>query len=302
MEVHQAKAFLAVAEQLHFGRAAQQLKMAQPPLSRLIKQVERSLGTQLFDRSTRHVELTAAGRALLKPAQDLVFASENARNVVLGAISGELGRVKIGFAGASTNQIVGQLARKLRKTHSGLKLEFHSSQFSHLGLEHVLDGSLDIAIGRWDFLPAEIESRVMALEEILLVLPVSHRLAQRASVDMTELSAEEWVVLPGGFGNALQNRMNSMAMAAGFVPRIVQTAPDSWTLTVLVGAEIGCAVTVDSVKDSTSSQGVSFVRLRGANTRLEVRMIWRQDDSSPAVRTVTDVADRIFQDPRSQDS
>ncbi|GGE78211.1 LysR family transcriptional regulator [Nesterenkonia cremea] len=298
MEVHQARAFLAVAEELHFGRAATRLRMAQPPLSRLIRQLERSMGATLFERSTRHVALTSAGQALLEDAQTLVSVSENAKQSVRSAMSGETGRVRLGFAGASINRQVGQLARNIRAVRPGINFELHSSQFSHLGLQRVLDESLDLVIGRWDFLPPGIDSSVIRLEELMLALPESHPLAGREQVSMAELSEEPWIVLPAGAGAALQNRLNSLAMAAGYVPRVVQTAPDSWTLVVLVGAGLGCALTLDSVRDNIASDGVSFIPVADGGRPLEVRMIWRATDTSPALRAVVDLAERMFPDPR----
>ncbi|MGQ7787506.1 LysR family transcriptional regulator [Nesterenkonia sp. PF2B19] len=298
MEVHQAQAFLTVAEELHFGRAASRLRMAQPPLSRLIKQLERSLGADLFERSTRHVALTAAGRALLEPARRLVEASEEAEQAVRNALTGETGRVRVGFAGASINRKVGELARQVRAARPGLMLELYSSQFSHLGLERVLDGSLDLVIGRWDFLPAEVDSAVIALEEVMVVLPAAHPLASRATVDMRDLAEEPWITLPGGVGAALQNRLNSLAMAAGFVPRVVQTAPDSWTQVVLVGAQMGCGLSLDSVRDNVSSDGVVFSSITSEDRPLEVRMIWRRADDNPALHAVIDIAQTMFPDPR----
>ncbi|NLS10163.1 LysR family transcriptional regulator [Nesterenkonia sp. MY13] len=299
MEVHQARAFLAVAEELHFGRAAARLRMAQPPLSRLIRQLERSMGATLFERSTRHVALTSAGQALLEDAQTLVSVSENAKQSVRSAMTGETGRVRLGFAGASINRQVGQLARNIRAVRPGINLELHSSQFSHLGLQRVLDESLDLVIGRWDFLPPGIDSAVIRLEELMLALPESHPLAGREQVSMSELSQEPWIVLPAGAGAALQNRLNSLAMAAGYVPRVVQTAPDSWTLVVLVGAGLGCALTLDSVRDNIASDGVSFIPVADGGQPLEVRMIWRAADTSPALRAVVDLAERMFPDPRN---
>ncbi|GAA1175541.1 LysR substrate-binding domain-containing protein [Nesterenkonia xinjiangensis] len=302
MEVHQARAFLTVAEELHFGRAASRLKMAQPPLSRLIKQLERSLGTELFERSTRHVALSSAGRALLEPARRLVEASEEAEQAVRNALTGETGRVRVGFAGASINRKVGELARQVRAARPGLMLELYSSQFSHLGLERVLDGSLDLVIGRWDFLPAEVDSAVIALEEVMVVLPASHPLASQSAVDMKDLSDEPWITLPGGVGAALQNRLNSLAMAAGFVPRVVQTAPDSWTQVVLVGAQMGCGISLDSVRDNVSSDGVAFSSITSEDRPLEVRMIWRHADDNPALRAVIEIAEAMFPDPRTEES
>lgn len=298
MEVHQARAFLAVAEELHFGRAAAKLRVAQPPLSRLIKQLEKSLGTELFERSTRHVALTSAGKALVEPARHLVEASQEARRAVQHALTGETGRVRLGFAGASINRKVGELARQVKSRRPGLMLELHSSQFSHLGLERLLDESLDLVIGRWDFIPAELDSCVIALEEVMVVLPSTHPLAKQPAVSMRSLTEESWVILPGGAGAALQNRLNSLAMAAGFVPRVAQTAPDSWTLVVLVGAEIGCALSLDSVRDNVSSDGVVFKPVSEEQPPLEVRLVWRRSDDNPALHAVVRIARTMFGDPR----
>lgn len=297
MDVHQAKAFLEVAHELHFGRAATNLRMAQPALSRLIKQLEYSMHAQLLERSTRHVSLTPAGHALIGPAESLVKISQTAQQVVRTAVTGETGEVRIGFAGASTYMTVGKLARELRRVHPGLRQEFHSSQFSHVGLERVLDKSLDLAIGRWDFIPPEVDSYVMAIEQVLLALPSSHRLAKLASVSMKQLAKEQWIALPGGFSAALQNRLNTLSMAAGFAPRIVQSAPDTFTQLVLVSTEMGCALTVDSVRTNINIPGVVYLPLQDTATQLEVRLIWRRNDTNAALHNVVSLARKLFPGP-----
>lgn len=300
MEVHKAQAFLAVAEELHFGRAAQRLHMAQPPLSRLIRQLESELGAALFDRNTRHVALTPQGEALLEPARELVMLSQRMKDVVRRSQDGEIGRVRLGFAGASVNQAVGELARQVRRRHPGLSLELYSSQFSHLGLERVLDDSLDLLIGRWDFLPAGIDSRLIAIEELLIALPENHRLADREAVAAEDLAEEAWLVLPGGAGATLPNRLNTLAMNAGFVPRIVQVAPDSWTLIVLVGAEMGISLILSSVRDNVPSRGVVYRPLVAEQKPVEVRMIWRRGDGSPALRSVVELSRTVFPGPGAE--
>lgn len=302
MEVREAEAFLAVSEELHFGRAAARLNMAQPPLSRLIRQLEKKLGTRLFDRSTRTVKLTPAGSALIDPAQQLLEVSRDARDIVASAVSGDTGTVRIGFAGASINHTIGQLARELRQTHPRVKLEFHGSQFSPTGLNRVVDGTLDLAFGRWDFIPAELDSHVVALETPLVALPARHRLADQSAIRISDLAQEHWIVLPGGFGSALHNRLTTLTRAAGFVPKITQTAPDSWTLVILVAAEMGCALTLDSVRDNISTPGAVFRPLAGHQEPLEVRMIWRRDDPSAALRNVIDAARSLLPDPWAQES
>ena len=298
MEVHEARAFLAVAQELHFGRAAAQLRIAQPPLIRLIKSIEKSLGTALFERSTRQVSLTPAGAALVEPAKELVAASENARAAVAKSVTGETGRVRLGFAGASINRTVGELARHVRVHRPGIHLELHGSQFSHLAMQKVLDGTLDTAIGRWDFIPAELRSSVLGYEELMVVLPADHPLAGEQRVSMAQLAEESWVILPTGPGAALQNRLTSMAMAAGFMPRVAQVAPDSWTLLVLVAAQIGCALSLDTVRDNVSSDGVVFLPLAEEQRPLEVQILWRGADPNPALRAVVHMAQSLYGGPR----
>lgn len=299
MDVHQATAFIEVATELHFGRAANNLRIAQPALSRLIKQLEHSMHAQLLERSTRHVSLTPAGQALLGPAQELVRVSRTAQQVVRTALSGETGEVRIGFAGASANMTVGLLARELRKVYPGLRQEFHSAQFSHQGMQRILDKSLDLVIGRWDFIPPEIDSHVMATEKVLVALPTTHRLAGRTTLSMRQLANEHWVALPGGFSAALQNRLSSLSMAAGFVPRIVQSAPDTLTQLVLVSTEMGCALTLDSVRNNITIPGIAYVPLEDADTVLDVRLIWRRENTNAALKNVVTIAKRVFPTPTS---
>lgn len=294
MEVHQAREFLAVAEELHFGRAAARLRMAQPPLSRAIKALEREIGAELFERSTRRVSLTPAGEALIGPAAQLVKASEQAHDAVRGAVTGQTGRVRLGFAGASINRGVARLAREVQFRAPGLRLELQSSQFSPAGLERVLADELDLSLGRWDFLPAEISSYVVARERLLLALPSKHRLAGASQVRMEDLREEPWVVLPGGPYSALSNRLQSLGRAAGFVPRVLHYAPDSWTQMVLVDAGVGVALSLESIRDNIVTEGVSWVPLQRGGAPLEVRLIWRGADASPAVRTVVRIAAEVF--------
>lgn len=301
MDVHHAAAFLALAEELHFGRAAQRLRMAQPALSRLIKGLENDLAAALFERSTRHVALTPAGEALVDVARELVTVSARAREAVRGAVTGETGLVRLGFAGASINRSVARLAREVRARCPGVRLELHSSQFSPQGLDRVVNGDLDLSLGRWDFLPAEVRSYVVGREALLVAVPRGHRLSGASSVAMADLRDEDWIILPGGPTSALSNRLQSLARAAGFVPRIREHAPDSWTQILLVDAGVGVALTLDSVRDNIGAEGVSWLSLEPGGAPLDVRLIWREHDDNQAVQRVTRIAASLFppRDPRA---
>jgi DNA-binding transcriptional LysR family regulator len=293
VEVNKARAFLAVAEELHFGRAAARLHMAQPPLSRLIRRIEDDLGAVLFIRNPRRVILTPVGEALVAPARDLVMQSERVREIVRRAQSGEIGRVRLGFAGASVNSVVSAIARRVRRERPGLTLELYGSQLSHPGLERLRTGSLDAVVGRWDFLPKDVRSLVVAEEQLLVAVPDDHRLAQAEVITAADVADEPWVVLPGGSGATLSHRLNLLGNKGRFVPRIVQTAVDSATQLLLVDAGVGIALTFSGVRESIPAHAVVFRPLAPDLGDVEVRLAWRDADVNQALMSVLAVTEAL---------
>ncbi|MDZ4092027.1 MAG: LysR substrate-binding domain-containing protein [Arthrobacter sp.] len=297
MEIQQIRAFLAVAKELHFGRAAQQLHMAQPPVSRAVQNLERELGAALFERSTRSVRLTPAGEALVQPATDILDACRRARTMVAHAGKGETGRVRVAFAGASSHVMVGKLAKLVRKTHPGIDFELYSSNFAIPALDKVANGAMEIGLGRWNFIPAALSSRVIANERLVIAVHAGHPLAGRASVRMADLAGEPFVTLPADPGAVLRDHLLRLASDAGFLPSIVQVAPDSLTLVSLVAAEIGVAMTVSSVAENIHYPGVLFLPLEDPTDPVLLRMIWRKDNTSPALREVLRLSEIVLPTP-----
>lgn len=290
MEVHHVRAFLAVAQELHFGRAAMKLHIAQPPLSRTIRQLERDLGSRLFDRTTRSVRLTSAGEALVGPAQEILDEFRAARVAVQAAGKGETGRVRLGFAGPSSHMPVGKLARQVRHEYPGIDLIFRSVTYANEGLAHVIDGSLDLAIVRWNVAPPDIASRVVAREHHVIVVPPEHRLADRDIVSMAELRKEAWVGLPGDPGSHVHETFIRRCHEAGYAPDIVQTAPESWTLMALVSAGVGIAFSLDTVTANVSNADLAVLSIKEGQEPVWARLAWRADDRSPALRRVIEVS------------
>ncbi|NYE20921.1 LysR family transcriptional regulator [Microbacterium immunditiarum] len=283
MDVHKARAFLAVAEELHFGRAARRLHIAQPPLSRMIRSIEQELGATLFERGPRRVTLTPVGEALVEPARSLVMQSERITEIVRRMQRGESGRVSLGFSGASVNAVVGALVGKVRRDAPELTLDLRGSQLSEPGLERLLAGGLDAILGRWDRLPPEVESCILAEEELLVALPAGHPLATSAELAPEPLADEPWVVLPGGTGATLSNRLHLLGTRGGFVPRIVETAVDSATQLLMVDAGAGLALTFSGVSESIPVHDVVFRPVRPSLGPVEVRLAWRRADPNPAL-------------------
>ncbi|WP_137843277.1 LysR substrate-binding domain-containing protein [Microbacterium sp. 2FI] len=301
MEIKDFEAFVAVAEELHFGRAASRLHMSQPPLSARIKQLETDLGLQLFERSTRSVVLTDAGARLLVPARRVLSQVSAARNLAASIAAGDQGRVRIAFAGASSQRALPILTRAVRESHPGIELQLESQTYVYSALERLLDGSIDLAFARLPTPNPELESRVVEVEEILCALPEGHPLAGQSELSLAELHDEDFVSLPDDQGSMLQSTMFALCVTAGFRPRIAQVAPDSATVLALVAAGAGITITLSSVTP-TQSVGITYKPLRDIHPdHMFATLTWRRDDASPALAAVLEVSKRALPTPDLSD-
>lgn len=297
MEIQQIRAFLAVADELHFGRAAQKLHMAQPPLSRAIQRLEHELKAPLFVRNTRSVRLTAEGEALVAPARDILAACRRSALAVASVGKGETGRVRVAFAGVSSHVMVGKLAKRVRETHPGIEFQLSSSNFALPAMDRVMRGAMEIGLGRWNFIPEALESRTVANERLVVALHEGHRLSRRTSLLMADLAGEPFVTLPEHPGAILHDYLRRLSNSAGYAPDIVQVAPDSQTLMALVAAEIGVALTVSSVPENFSHPGVVFLPLDDPADVIQLRLVWRKDNMSPALRQVLLLSESVLPSP-----
>lgn len=297
MEINKARAFLAVAETLHFGRAAERLHVAQPPLSRMIRSLEDELGAELFVRTPRSVALTPVGEALVEPARELVMQSERIVHLVRSVQRGETGRLRLGFSGASVNSIVSGLVRKVHEDRPSLTIALQGAQLSQPGLERLRSGALDAVVGRWDVLPPDIDSCVIAREQLVIALPEHHRLSAQSSVSAADVAGEPWIVLPGGGGATLSSRLHEFARRGKFVPRVVETAADSATQLLMVDAGIGIALTFSGVRENVPVHTVAFRPPAPSLGDVDVRLAWRRDDRSPALAAMIEIAEQYLATP-----
>ncbi|WP_308103554.1 LysR substrate-binding domain-containing protein [Actinocorallia sp. API 0066] len=294
MDFVQLEVFLAVAEELHFGRAARRLHLAQPYLSRTIKALEDDLGTPLFDRTTRRVELTPAGRALLEPAAAIVRLGERARSEVEAAHRGESGRVRFSFAGPSSQAMVGALARAVRERHRRIDLAFRPGRYGPAAVRELLDHTTDLAIARFSHAPVGVESRMVAREHGVLAVPAGHPFAGAESVSFADLYGEPLIALPESVESAVHAMFVAGCHTAGFAPDIVQTAPDSWTCVALVAAGVGLHFTTDSAVAQMTLDGVRIVPLTEGMPPISGYLLWRADDRDPALAKVLELSERVL--------
>ncbi|GAB3205230.1 LysR family transcriptional regulator [Marinactinospora thermotolerans] len=296
MELRHLLGFVAVAEELHFGRAAARLHMAQPPLSRQIRLLERDLGVRLFERNTRSVRLTSAGQALLEPARRVLAEAEVARRAALAGGQGEVGRVSIGFAGASSHETLPRLTRAVRSRHPGIELVLHGQTYSGEAAAKVASGELDLGFVRLPVHGEGVALRVIEHEELIAALPADHPLAAGSTVRLPELADEPFVTFPGTRGSSVRDALVHACVSAGFNPRIVQEAPDSYTILALVGSGVGVTLTISSVRH-IRHPGLVYRRLAGPPRHLTAALAWRQDNASAALRRVLEAAETALPTP-----
>ncbi|KFG72886.1 LysR substrate-binding domain-containing protein [Streptomyces mutabilis] len=297
MDLRDLEAFVAVAEELHFGRAAIRLHVAQPPLSNRIRRLESELHLQLFERSTRTVTLTDAGNRLLDPARRTLRQAAATAEVAASIASGEEGRVRTGFAGASSQRLLPVLATAVREAHPRIELVLKSQTYVYTALEELLSGELDLAFVRLPIPHPELSFRAVEVEELICALPADHRLAERERLRLGELAQEDFVSLPPDQGSMLQATMVSLCHGAGFRPRITLHAPDSSTVLALVAAGAGVTITLSSVRP-VQSVGIVYRPLEAIRpSHLISALAWRTDNPSPALTRVVDVSRQALPTP-----
>ncbi|MBA8824094.1 DNA-binding transcriptional LysR family regulator [Saccharopolyspora lacisalsi] len=297
MDLRDVEAFIAVAEELHFGRAAARLHMAQPPLSNRISQLENELQFKLFQRNTRNVALTDGGARLLEPARRLLGQAAAVRDVAASIVSGDEGRVRIGFAGASSQRALPLLTRAVRETHPGIELVLQSQTYVYTAFERLVAGDLDLAFVRTPVARPELRHRVVEVEQVLCALPDGHRLADEPSVRLEDLVDDEFASLPDDRGSKLQQTMYSMCLRAGFQPKIAQVAPDSSTVLALVAAGAGVTITLSSVRP-VQSVGIVYKPIEGTGPSHQfAALAWHGDNTSSALRRVLEVGEEALPTP-----
>lgn len=291
MKIRWLECFVAVAEELHFGRAAERLGMAQPPLSRQIKQVEDDLGVLLFNRGRSQVTLTQAGEKLLERAQEILFRLEEAQLEARRIGQGAEGRLRIGFVGSSTYGVMPNILKSYRRHYPGVALGLFP--MNNAGLRSALiKREIDVAIARPRLDDAEIVSRQLVKEPLVLALPDTHRLAQAANVRLCDLVDETMILYPEKPRPSFADHVLDLFRAEGQEPKSRLFAMDVQTAISLVSIEAGAAIVPASV-GAAERQGVRYVTLENAETTTAVSVNTRIDDQSVHVKQFVDIALRV---------
>lgn len=296
MEVRWLEAFVAVAEELHFGRAAARLHMAQSPLSQTIRKLEKDIGVTLFERSTRSVGLTAAGRSLLPHAYRAIQELEVARQAAHASVGAVYGHLTIGFSGAINHRTLPVLTRVLRRRYPDISLSFQGRVVTGDAVTMLQQGTLDLAFIGLPLDPSALESRLIAREPLGAVVPIDHRLANNVRLDVGDLRDEDFIAMPSGRGSDLERTVTAACVAAGFRPRIVQEIGDPFMILTLVAAGVGVSLVSEGMSDILPN-GAAYVPLAEPQPYLHHGIAWSPSNPSKVLRVVLDVAAEVLPTP-----
>ncbi len=291
MELRQLRYFVTVARTRHFGRAADQLHIAGSPLSQAIRQLESHLGTPLFERTTRRVDLTPAGEALLPEAVRILESVGAAREQVSRVAAGDLGRLRIGSTALATYRHVPELVRRLGDELPGLALRFRTEMLTPALEAALTDHRIDLAVLRPPVGDDDaIATRALARERLVLAVPATWQGPGEGPVALGDLADEEFVVYsaPGSVVGAAADRA---CRGAGFVPRRTHEADQTSIVLALVAAGLGVALLPESVL-AVTVDGVRYRDLADCDVTADVALAWRRDDPSPVLEKALAVLGR----------
>ena len=299
MEIRQLKYFIAVAEELNFTRAAERCHIAQPPLSQQIKKLEEELGTLLFNRTNRSVELTDEGRALLPVARNVLDTLAAGVEQVRMVSRGEVGQLRIGFLNSAIQTRFPEAVTGFRKRFPGIVLDIREMQSADQN-KALHDGELDVALCHHCYADDEgLSSKVFLRDAYILAVHRDHPLAARGTAGWKDLDNESFIMFshqhyPASYERAV-NRFSSMDIN----PRIVQEAKTHQTKLALVAAGMGMGFVPERMR-AVCPEHVRLVPFKwdGVKHHSALKLAWKQGPISTALQCFLDVMDEFRHDPR----
>lgn len=283
-ELSQLRCFVAVAEELHFGRAAARLHMSQPPLSRQIQLLEHAVGALLLERSSRSVRLTAAGRVFLRDASSLLRQAEQAALHAARVARGTAGRVVIGHTAVTGYGLIPGLLSAATRALPDIEIVLRE-MVSTDQMQAMAENTIDLAFARPVAGGESLQWHPAWREPMQLALPASHPLAARTRVGLGDLQHQPLVMYSAKEGRYFHDKITSLFTTTGVQPEFVHHIGQTHTIMALVRAGIGLAI-VPASAEQLRFENVVFRPLWRSDVFAEVYLAWRPDNGNPAQETV----------------
>ncbi len=286
IELRQLRYFIAVAEEMHFGRAAVRLHMTQPPLSQAIQALEAALGTPVFSRTKRSVSLAPAGTALLPEARRILLQAEGLPDLARRAASGEAGRLSLAFVSTADYSVLPPFLREFRERYPQVQIDLREAT-TDVQVEELGHGRIDAGLiipplpdkmkAELDYVSVLTEPLVLAVPKGIKGLRGQNAIALKAVIDMP------LIIFPRRIAPAFHDAIVACFHEAGLTPRIGQEAIQMQTIVGLVSAGMGIALVPQSVSN-LKRPGVEYKLLAGKTPMVETGLAWRRDNTSPVLR------------------
>jgi len=294
MELRHLRYFIAVAEERHFGRAAERLFLSQPPLSLQIRQLEEELGVTLFARTSRHVALTEAGRSFLKDAREILYKVDHATERARRAARGESGWIGIGFVGSATYDVLPRILRTFREQYPDITMELHELLTEEQGAA-LQEGKIHIGFSRFPPVEEGLIHETAAREPLMAALPESHPFADKPEVALRDLANDPFLLFPRRAESRYAEHLIQLCRAAGFEPNVIQETGEMQTAVSLVSAGIGISLVPGAVRH-LRRMGVAYVPLAEPTPPIELTVSHRRGETSPVVPRFLEIVRTVTHD------
>lgn len=301
MELRQLRYFIAVAEELHFTRAALRMHIGQPPLSHAIQMLEEDIGAQLFERTKRSVCLTAAGQLFLQDARRIIALTESAGEVARKAARGETGELRIGFTFSTPftalfSNVIHRYREKypevnliFRELSTNRQLEEIEKQQLDLGFIRPPDGATEEAIKL-----NNLRLNTLRRDPLMVVLPSTHALSKKRKIALKELVHESFIMYPHQAGTGIYPQIMRLCQAQGFVPKVAHEVGEASTIIGLVAASCGISILPGSF-DRLQMEGVCYRPLSDSDAMTSLLLVRPKNDGNPLIEAFSALAMKLTQ-------
>lgn len=288
VDLRRLRYFVAVAEEQHFGRAAERLHMAQPPLSQAIRRLEADLGVQLFSRTTRRVELTEAGRAYLSDTREILAGVDRAADHARRVAAGTTGHVSIGCVGSATYSLLPALSRRLAETLPGIEFGFRGEMLAPEQVEALRGGAIDVGLLRPPVGDLGLTTRTLRRDRLLVAVPAEHPLAERRRIATRDLAGVPLIVHAARPASTMHDLVLAHLRSAGVEPRIRHQVGETSTLITLVAGGLGVAIVPEPVS-ALALPGVEYRPLVRPVGHVDLLVAVRADRDEPHLQRTVEV-------------
>jgi len=292
MELRQLRTFVAVAEELHFHRAAQRLFIAQPSVSQQIRTLESELGVRLFDRDRRSVSLTVAGDALLGEARELIARADHAAAVVRAAGAGERGMLRLSLTRSLTGGMAGEIVKAFRERYPDVELDVTVGN-TMIHVQQLHSGDIDVGFVRPPLLDPELEELWLGREPMVCVLPKGHRLTKRSSIRREDLEGEPLVWWPEEHGPGAWREVRRDVFGEPPWPPIARVEPEEERIVSAVAEGAGVSMIMYERSRSLRMPGAVYRRFKPPEPAMGIALAWRRGESLPALDRLRELAAAI---------